>query len=165
MEKLLLGTVLKPQGIKGELKLSAALSENMIKDIQNVYLDNSENATGVEHLVFRFGFYYLQLSGIDDRDKSETLRGCNVYILKQDTQLPENTFLIEDLIGSDVYNKEDKYLGIVTNVENYGATDVFTILEGKREYTVAFLSSIFIKIEDKKIIVDEQKYNEGKICE
>ena len=75
MERLVIGEVLKPQGIRGELKVKAYTdAPEDIKKFGVVYID------GVEYKILSFrtdgsGAAYLGLRGIPDRNAAELMRG------------------------------------------------------------------------------------------
>ncbi|MBQ9781803.1 MAG: 16S rRNA processing protein RimM, partial [Clostridia bacterium] len=79
MEKILIGTVLKPHGIKGELKIKYfADSFASIKNCKVVFIDGKEYK--VTKLKLDSGdFAFLGLDGVIDRNMSELFRNKEVY--------------------------------------------------------------------------------------
>ena len=76
--KILIGIVLRPQGINGEVKISDYTDgEKSLKNIKKVYIGGNEypllNISGRDNALF------LRLGGIFDRNAAECLRGKEVY--------------------------------------------------------------------------------------
>ena len=166
MQKFYLGKVVKPQGVKGELKIMPNVNnQNMIEDVKQIYFNNDNEAMDVVKIVYRLGFVYLTIKGIDDRNKAENYRNFKVYTLKSDIKTKQDEFLTEDLIGLNVFDEDNVLIGTILEIENYGANDIVKILEDKREYSVAFLKNIFVSITKQRIILNRKKYDEAKLCE
>ena len=163
--KIAIGKIVKPQGVKGEMKIYPADPDlSIYKNVHNIYIENGE-MIAIKKLIARQGFLYLTLPNVNDRNVAETYRNKTVYCNQEDIVLPEDTYFIDDFISKSVVDGEGNYIGTVTDIENYGSADIITILEGDREYTIPFLTSIIIKVTDDNIIVDKKRYDEVKICE
>ena len=77
-EYLQIGEIVKPQGIRGEVKLRAMTSDmDRYARLETVYL--KEGGKYVPHKVRKGrsydGFAFLQLEGVNDRNQAELLRG------------------------------------------------------------------------------------------
>ncbi|MBQ3494294.1 MAG: 16S rRNA processing protein RimM [Clostridia bacterium] len=166
MQKFYIGKIVKPQGVKGELKLATSIDNNdMLKNITTVFVGENGEECEVVKIVYRLGFIYLTIKNCTDRNMAELYRNKKVYAQKQQIQTKQNEFLVEDLIGLDVYDENGDYVGQILDFENYGANDIIYILEDKREYSVAFLKEIFVDISTAKVVVSRRKYDEAKLCE
>lgn len=79
--KILIGIVLRPQGINGEVKISDYTDgEKSLKNINKVYIGGNEypllNLSGRDNALF------LRLGGIFDRNAAECLRGKGSLLRK-----------------------------------------------------------------------------------
>ena len=166
MQKFYLGKVVKPQGVKGELKIKPNVDSNsMIEKLTTVFFNQNEEPVKIVKIVYRLGFIYLTIDGLTDRTTAENYRNFKVYAIKDEIVTKEEEFFIEDLVGQDVYDKAGGFVGTVLEIENDGANDIVIILENKRENSVAFLKDIFVFVSKNKIIIDREKYDEAKIWE
>lgn len=69
-----------------------------------------------------------KISGIDDRNAAENLRGQEFFVLRSElAELEENEFYYSDLIGMDVLNMNSEKIGKVVNVVDVGAGGVIEI--------------------------------------
>ena len=80
-EKLTVASILKPQGILGEIKVKALTdSSEDLKGFKKIFID------GVEYSVLSVraqgDFAYLGLKGIADRNAAELLRGKDIEVFR-----------------------------------------------------------------------------------
>lgn len=159
MEEIVLGKIVNTIGLKGELKIFSnfVVEKDLLKDIKKVKINNKEYE--VEKLNYRSNFLVLKLIGLDDINLVENFKNTDV-VLTQDNNfnLKNGEYFSADLIGCKITDKNGEFLGEITTVENYGATDVIFIKNGKTEYSVPFLTNIFevVDTEKKQIIASEE---------
>ena len=168
MEKIIIEKILKPQGLKGEIKCKLE-NENfsIIENITEVYLEGKDIPSRIKSMAFRGGYLYLTIGTIDSREKVDLLRGFKLYARADQITMPEDEFMIDDLIDCTVYTEEGQEIGKLVDVQNYGATDLFVVMQYGREYMFPFIDDIVkkINVQSKIITVNKQKYDEAKICE
>ena len=168
MEKILIATVLKPQGLNGELKCKLENDNfDIIKDISEVFLNDKNVPTRIVDKKYRMGYLYLTLSMCNSREKAELMRNFKIYALREQLSMPDDEYMITDLIGMNVLSETGEEIGKLLDVENYGAGDILVIEQYKREYMVPFVKDIVLNINKSlnTITVNKTKYNEAKICD
>ena len=115
-DKIVIGEILKPQGIRGELKIKPLLDDAaLIKKFKKVYIG------GAEHKVLSArvdpNAAYLALSGVADRNAAELLRGKEVEALRADAPaLEEGRYYIVDVIGCAVVTNSGERLGEIVDI-------------------------------------------------
>ena len=163
MEKLLVATVLKPQGLKGQVKVKPYnLDVSLFKKGLVVYKKNNETLT-LETVSFRGGFLYLTFKGYNVIEQVEHLRNEDLYVEEVElNELNEGEYYIKDLIGCEVLTTEGKLLGTITEIDNYGAADIYTVVRDNNEILFAFIEGLFTKVnvEEKIVEVDEELLKE-----
>ena len=158
MEKLEVFEIVKPQGIKGELK-ARILADNFlsVNKIKTIYDEN-----GKEYLVKNIkdatsNFAFILLGGIITRNDAELYRGKIFYANKNDIKRPKNSYFICDLIGLKVVAKEE--VGEILDVIQSNV-DMFKIklFSGKIAY-FPFLKELnpIVDFETKTLTVDYEK--------
>ena len=168
MDKILIATVLKPQGLSGELKCKLENDNySIIKNITEVYLNDKDIPTRILNKSFRLGYLYLKFNTINSREKADLLRNTKIYALRNQIEIPKEEYMVSDLIGLDVVSEAGEKIGKLTDVQNYGATDILIIEQYKREYMVPYIKSIVKKVDisNNTIVINKQKYDEAKICD
>lgn len=161
MEDLLIGEVLKPQGIKGELKVKVFTDSPMdIKKFGVVYID------GVAYKILSFrenaGFAYLGLRGVPDRNAAELLRAKSLYGKREDApDLEEGRYYIVDIIGLSCETLDGEVLGIVTDVSLL-SSDIYTIEKAGKKILFPAVKGVVKKVDldAKKLIVDKAVFDE-----
>ncbi|MEI6101599.1 MAG: ribosome maturation factor RimM [Eubacteriales bacterium] len=164
-EFLELGKILKPQGIRGEVKVDAYTDDiGRFDYLEHVFLSQAGEMRKVVVEAKRtdHAFAYLKLQGIEDRNMAETLRGQYLYIdRKNAAKLPEGRHYIDDMIGLEVVDTNGEILGLLAEVIQTGAADVFR-LSGKRGCMFPSTPQVVLKIDIDagSILVDAVRLQE-----
>ena len=145
-----IGKIVKPQGIKGEVKIVP-------------YVDNIQSFRTLKYLLVngekmdiasaRVGGcdVFVCFVGINDRDKAEELRGAVVSLEREVAKIfAGDGFFIDELIGLKVV-VGDKEEGIVEDLRNYGAADVFYV-KGEKKFSFPYVKKFITPCPDKGII-------------
>ena len=158
---LKIGIVLKPQGIRGELKIKPFTdSAEDFNGLKRIFLDGTE----YKILSVRTGpdVVFLGLRGVPDRNAAELLRGKSVEIPRDEAPEPEEgRYYIADILGSEVVTEEGELLGTLTDVRG-AATDIYTVTSENKEIMFPALKEVILSIEpeDKKITVNKKRFLE-----
>ena len=148
-----MGTIVAPLGIKGEVKINPLCVPVQFKLYSSFYDENNQ-ALPLKIKRIQKGQVIAQLDTVCDRNKAETMRGTDIFIKHSDLpKLKDDAYYICDLLGLDVF---DQKIGIVSGVENYGASDVMQItLSDKKEKLIAMSKQTIknVDLENKKIDV------------
>lgn len=100
---LMIGEVLRPQGVRGEMKVRPyAADPDMFLEWTTLYLQQGESYLPRKAHCSRVhdGFAYLTLEGVTDRDGAEALRGTQLWIDRAHAcQLPEDACYVCELMG------------------------------------------------------------------
>ena len=122
---LMIGTVLKPQGIRGEVKIKPyAARVEMFSSWKELYLEDRGAYTPVPLKVTRIheGFVYAFLAGSSSADDAESFRGRDLYIDRAHAAPPENgAVYIADLIGCEAADEDGNPVGVLTDVLQYAS--------------------------------------------
>ena len=162
MDRLLIGEVLKPQGIRGELKVKTFTDEpEDVKKFGTVYIDN----VAYKILSFRVGpdgAAYMGLRGIPDRNAAELFRGKKLEGDRMDApELEEGRFYIVDVIGLSCETEDGEFLGTVTDIVNL-ASDVYTIEKAGKSILFPAVKGVIVKVDlgNKKLIINKATFDE-----
>lgn len=164
--KIEIGKVIKAQGIKGEVKLACFVDDSiMLKNVKRMYIGT--NVYAVEKLRCDGAFCYVLLDGVNDRNAAEALRNWTVYADKESVTVPSDRYFINDLIGCAVSTNDGKAVGVVKDVLQYGAADVFICINDGKEVSFPFLNNLVlsVNVNSKIIVVDEKRLGEVAVYE
>lgn len=133
-EYLVLGEILRPHGIRGELRVKLMTDyPERINDLEFVYLSKSPDSKKVkpytvQHMRMHQDYGLLKLQGIDDRSDADVLRQLFVMVHIEDAvPLEEDEIYLYQLIGIEVHTESGELLGTISDVMETGANDVYVI--------------------------------------
>lgn len=159
--KLTVAIVLKPQGIRGEIKVKALTdSAEDLKSFKKLIIGGAEYA--VLSVRTQGEFAYLGLKGVADRNAAELLRGQEVEVMRGDAPaLPEGRYYIADLIGCEVCDGRGVKLGEISAVTP-SKTDVYTLTNGAKEIVFAAAEGVIesVDLEARKVTVNGKRFKE-----
>ena len=168
---LVIGEILKPQGVKGEVKVRPITSDpERFFDLETVYFEEKGAYRPVKVHVNRMddAAAYLTIEGVDDRNAAEALRGKLIYIDRAHAvQLPEDTEFICDLIGCHGRDDSGRDLGELTEVLQPGGNDVYVFRGPLGEVLVPALKSVVTKVDvaNKEMLFDAKRLSEVAVFE
>ena len=130
-DKILIGEITSAVGIKGEVKVkSYAEYPERFGEFGEVLLGEDNTPTKVELRRVKGLTPILKITGVDDRNSAEDLRGTQLYIFGESLEdLPEDTYYVKDLIGLKVLDENNNEIGEVTDVNQNGPHDIYVIKE------------------------------------
>ena len=127
MEKIKLGQIVTAVGIKGEVKVYPYTDiPERFEEIDSLMIESkTAKINGVRYMK---NMVILRLEGVDDRNAAEALRGKNLYIDRKDMwEMPEDTYLVKDILGMTVMDPEGNRIGKLVNVIQNSAQDLYEI--------------------------------------
>lgn len=152
MKKYRVGKIINTCGLKGEIKIFPTTDDiKRFNDINTVFI--KENKYSISSLRYNKNFVYLFLKDIDTIDKAQKFKGQEMFIDETELrELADDEYMIDDLIGLDVYVDDKKY-GTVSDVLNYSANDVLTV---KRDIDSKEIMIPMVKEFIKKVNLSEK---------
>lgn len=114
------GTIVKPHGIRGELKVFCESDEpSLLKKLSKLRI-KSKGETSIHALKrFKFagGLLIVSLDGIDDRNRAEALRNAELQALSAELPtLNDDEYWLYELRGAKAHDPAGKLLGKVIRV-------------------------------------------------
>ena len=156
MEYIEFGKIVNTHGIKGEVKIySYTDNPSNILKLKKVYIENVEYQ--VERIRLASNMFILKLKGIDRIEDTERIKNKEIYreVLKKEKESTDE-FFVRDLIGLDVVDEEENKIGILSDVINTGANDIYIVKrEAQKELLLPAIKQVVknIDIKNKKIVV------------
>ena len=100
----------------------------------------------------------MKLEGIDSIEEANKYRNCYLKIKREDAvKLPENTYFIADLIGIQVFDESNNFLGNIVDIFSTGSNDVYVVKnEIGKEILLPAISEVIkqIDIKNSKMVVN-----------
>lgn len=161
MKRLVIGKILRPKGLKGEMKVQPITSDiNQFLSLKNViisYQTYKVNAAKINN-----GFAYIYLDGVDTIEKAESFRDKFIEKERTSSKGKDEEYYVVDMLNSTVIDENGVEYGQITSIDNYGAADVLTIVGRKGEFTLPYVEGLITNfdIEKKLITIDSKRYGE-----
>lgn len=156
------GKIVGTHGIKGMTRVQVwADSSDFLSNFKFVYLDSEgtkklEISSVIPHgTVTLVGF-----KGVGSIEQAEKLRGSVIYIDRNDFTLPEGRYFIDDLLDCTVTDADSKeVLGVISDITETGANDVWHISNNGKEYLVPAVDEVIVSVnvEEKSVVLRPMK--------
>lgn len=169
-EYTVIGKVLKPQALKGEIKVSP-ITRDVLQYLgyKYLYVGEEHKRFDVDYCRLQDGFVIIKFHNLDNIESVEKLKNEFIFIDKnQLADLEDGEYYIQDLIGCEVIDKSDnKLFGTVIAVDEYSQVNTITMMLNNKEFLFPFLDRVVIDvdIDNKKIYVDKDKLMEVLVYE
>ena len=134
---LRVGVIASTHGLKGEVKVFPTTDDpERFRKLKQVILDTKREQKPLTITQVRYfkNQVILKFKEFQDINEIEKYRGCDLLVSREDAvPLKENENFIVDLIGMQVETEEGEALGMLTDVLQTGANDVYVVetKEGK----------------------------------
>ena len=142
------GKIVTTHGIRGEVKVMPYTdSPELLGEFDRLFIGKNHEETAVERSRVFKSTVIMKLEGVDTPEAAEKLRNKLLYMHRDDLELDEDTYFIQDLIGLEVRDADtDKVYGKITDVMQTGANDVY-VVTGDREYLVPAIADVVVSTD------------------
>ncbi len=164
------GEIISVHGIRGEVKVYPwADYPEFLEEFDRFYIKVNRmhyKAFDAEQVRCHKNTVLIKFKGIDTVEQARELIGKVINLDRDEIELEDGTYFIQDLIGCSVVdNATDDVIGTLTAVDNFGASDIYTIQDKDgKEYMFPAVDEFLVStdIENKKIKI---KVIEGMFSE
>lgn len=145
-------------GIRGEVRCQYYCdTAEVLCDFDELYFDKGANPVHVTRAYPHKNVVIMKLEGIDTVEQAQPLIGKMLYLNREDAELDEDLFFIQDIIGLTVKDADTgEVYGKITEVYQNGAADVFSIKKPDgRELMFPNISEVVLStdIENGEMII------------
>lgn len=132
MEQLLqVGVISSTHGVRGEVKVFPSTDDvKRFKKLKKVILDTGREhlPLEVESVKFFKQFAIVKFKGIDNINDIEKYKGKSLLVDRENAvKLRKDEYFIADMIGLQVYTEDGEAFGVLKDVLETGANDVYII--------------------------------------
>lgn len=167
MNRIVIGNISKPQGIKGEVKVTP-LTDNVgrFENLKNIYIDGKSYL--VKSVKVLQNGVFLSIDGFNDRDKAEFLRNKKIEIDRVDAvNLPDDRNFIVDVIGCKVFVGQN-LLGVVKDILQYGSADVYVVkCQDSKKCMFPSIKRLVVSVDikERKVVLDQEAFDDLVVYE
>ena len=153
MEEILqVGVITSTHGLRGEVKVFPTTDDAArFRRLKEVILDTGEEKMLLEIQGVKFfkKFVILKLKGIDSIDEAEKYRRKSLFVTRKNAvPLRRDEYFVADLVGLKVIDDMDQELGVLTEVLQTGANDVYVVkMKDGREALIPAIKQCILNVD------------------
>ncbi len=139
------GKITGTHGLKGEVRVQPwADSPEFLAEFDELYLDKGAKKIGITSSRVHKNMLIMKIKGVDSIEEADRLRNKVLYMNRDDVELEEGAFFIQDLIGLDVIDDDTgERLGRLDDVSETGANDVYHVkTDDGREFLIPVIPDV-----------------------
>ena len=143
------GKIVTTHGIKGEVKIMPYCdSAELLAEFDRLFLGKNHDEIIVERARVQKNMVIAKLEGFNTPEEAEKLRNKILFMHRDDLELDDDTYFIQDLIGMEVKDADsDALYGTIADVMQTGANDVYVVRGEEREYLVPAIADVVISTD------------------
>ncbi len=149
-ERLLLGRVLRPRGLAGEVYLYLYADPEDIPEDLTVFVALSphlERPLTLTDLRPHAGrVYRARFREVLDRTAASALTGLDLWVEEDALKTEEGALYAHELVGMEVVDEAGAVLGVVEEVYLYPAQEVLEIRQGSRVFLLPLVKAFVLEI-------------------
>lgn len=163
MEKKLLeiGKIVNTHGLRGEVKIVPWTdTPDVFEDLTVIYIKNKSEykPLNIESVRYQKNNLIVKFKEYSDINDILQYKNAVLYAERDDLgELPEGVYYIVDLIGLEVFTESGEKIGIIADVFNTGASDIYDVKrDGKKNLLLPVIDEVVknVDIEGGKVIVN-----------
>lgn len=149
---LRVGVISSTHGVKGEVKVFPTTDDpQRFKHLKEVILDTGKEQLPleIEHVKFFKNMVILKFKGLDNINDIEKYKSKDLLITRdQAVELEPDEYFITDLIGLAVKTDDGQELGIMKDVMETGANDVYVVeMKNGKELLLPAIADCILNID------------------
>lgn len=147
-EYLEAGKIVTTHGIRGEVKIMPYTdTPELLCEFDRLFIGKDKSELYIERARVAKNMVIAKIEGIDTVEAAEKYRNKVLFMHRDDLELDEDTYFIQDLIDMEVKDADSGFVyGKITDVLQNGANDVY-VIKGDREYLVPAIPDVVISTD------------------
>lgn len=146
------GIITSPHGVHGEVKVYPTTDDvKRFKRLKEVILDTGKEHMDleIESVKFVKQFAVLKFRGYDNMDEVEKFRRKSLFVPRENAvRLGKDEYFIADLMGLKVLDEKEQDIGVLREVIETGANDVYAIdLKDGRELLLPAIKQCILAVD------------------
>jgi 16S rRNA processing protein RimM len=163
---LIIGRIVGLHGVRGEVKMDVYSDRpEEIPKLRRIYFDNDPTPHVIARPRGNERQAILKISGVDDRDAAEALRGTIVRVKgNQLAPREDGSFYHYQLVGLSVYLEDGTSIGKLAEVLETGEVDVYVVRDASgREQLFPALADVVLEIDPvaDRVVVRPLEYEDA----
>ena len=147
-EYLEAGKIVTTHGIRGEVKIMPYTdTPELLCEFDRLFIGKDKAEIYIDRARVAKNMVIAKIEGIDTVEAAEKYRNKVLFMHRDDLELDEDTYFIQDLIDMEVKDVDSGFVyGKITDVLQNGANDVY-VIKCDREYLVPAIPDVVISTD------------------
>ena len=147
-EYLEAGKIVTTHGVRGEVKIMPYTdTPELLCEFDRLFIGKDKAEIYIDRARVAKNMVIAKIEGIDTVEAAEKYRNKVLFMHRDDLELDEDTYFIQDLIDMEVKDVDSGFVyGKITDVLQNGANDVY-VIKGDREYLVPAIPDVVISTD------------------
>lgn len=147
LDHIKVGSIVNAHGTRGEVRVQPYRQDGaFLTEFDTFYVDGKPLSPTANHV--HKSIVLMKFPGVDDMNAALAMKGTDLYIRRNEVELPDGEYFDDELLGVEVFSDDTgEALGRITAVTDYPAHKVYTV-RGQREYLIPAVPEVFIKSVD-----------------
>lgn len=147
-EYLEAGKIVTTHGVRGEVKIMPYTdTPELLCEFDRLFIGKDKSELYIERARTAKNMVIAKIEGVDTVEAAEKYRNKVLFMHRDDLELDEDTYFIQDLIDMEVQDADSGFVyGKITDVLQNGANDVY-VIKGDREYLVPAIPDVIISTD------------------
>lgn len=148
------GKIINTFGIKGELKIISDFEykDRIFKKNFNIYIGNFKEKEIINTHRVHKNYDLILFNNYSNINEVLKYKGEKIYINRLDLDLKDNEYLLQDLIGLEIYDN-NKLIGIVLDYDN-STSNVLLKVKKEKTFYIPLVNSYIEKVDIKNKRID-----------
>ncbi|MCM1143373.1 MAG: ribosome maturation factor RimM [Blautia sp.] len=158
VEEFQVGVITQTHGIRGEVKVFPTTDDAArFKRLKEVVLDTGKERLSmtIESVKFFKKFVILKFKGYNSINDIEKYKNGKLLVPREKAvKLQKDEYFVADLLGMRVVTEAGEMLGILKNVLETGANDVYVVeMEDKKELLLPAIKECILDIDMEQAVM------------
>ena len=153
-----MGKIVNTHGIRGDVKVLPLTDDaKRFEDLKHVFIGDDKLRLEITKVAYIKGNVLLHFKNLENINDVEKFKNFVVWIDEKDkVKLPKDSYFLDDIIGLEVFLLDGTSVGIIKDILQPGANDVYVVKDGKKEHLIPAIKDVIkeVNIEEKKMIID-----------
>lgn len=156
-EYLEIGQIVGTHGVRGEIRLNPWCdSPEFVRQFKTLYFDaHGSKSVKVVSSRVHGNVALLKLDSVDSVESASALRNKILFMKRADAKIDDGSYFIAELIDCRVIDADDESVeyGVLSDVSETGANDVWHIKKDGREYLLPAIPQVICDVDVKDGII------------
>lgn len=151
-----IGKIVNTHGIHGDVKVQPWCdSPDFLAEFDVLYWKD-HSAVSITNAKVHKNCVLMHIEGVDTIEQAQRLRGMTLYMNRDDVELEQGAFFIQDAIGLPVYDERVGHeIGVVKDITDGPAGDLYIIQDGDKQHMIPGVPQFLreVDVENGRITV------------